>query len=66
MMRLALISNRQPGSLMCPVYSADTLLPSTLNQYAYSPHGRISGKYYEYNFRNFQSPGRESNPGPLD
>ena len=27
MMRLALILNRPPGSLMCPVYSTDTLFP---------------------------------------
>ena len=31
-MRLALISNRPPGSLMCPVYSTDTQLPGTFNQ----------------------------------
>ena len=29
---LALISNRQLGSLMCPVYSTDTQLPDAFNQ----------------------------------
>ena len=31
-MRISLISNRQPGSLMCPVYNIDTQLPGTFNQ----------------------------------
>ena len=66
MMRLALTSNRKYGSLMCPMYSTDIQLLGTFNQYSYSSHSRISGAYYEYNSWNFQNPGRESSPGPLD
>ena len=41
----------------------DFLAP--LTRYSYGPYRRISGQYYENYFRNFQSPGRESNPDPL-
>ena len=49
-MRLALTSNRQTGSLMCPVCSTDTQLPGSFYQYSYGPHGRMSVKYYEKSF----------------
>ena len=66
-MRLALISNRQPGSLMYPVYSTDTQLP--LIRYLYSPHGpngphrQVKREILRIEFQKFSGPRPGIEPG---
>ena len=61
-MRLALVSNRQPGSFMCPVYSTDTQLPGTFNQ-SYSPHGPVKREIIRIEFQKFPGPRPGIEPG---
>lgn len=58
-----LTSNIQPWSLICPMYITNTQLPCTLNQ-TLTRSDKLEKLRIE--FQQFQSPGRQSNPDPLE